>query len=104
MISNKTSQDFANVYLKEKALAEKNFKDYLKIWAEEKCPYKVGETYTVPSCAYSQEGKEFKVVTVNTYHWYRNKYEWTIIGTIMKKDGTPGLRIVNFRVPIDMEE
>jgi hypothetical protein len=67
-------------------------------WIEEECPVKVGDTVRVNG--YAHRGKMMVVRSVRIKEW-ASKYEWSVIGPIIKKDGTPGQQDGEWRQDIN---
>jgi hypothetical protein len=77
----------------------------LQKWAEHNCPYVVGTVYDVPAEAFCHKDKTFVVNYVIAIEGFAaSNFVWNITGQLLKRDGTVGLRHVQFKVPIQMED
>lgn len=63
-------------------------------WASEMCPHSVGEI--VPVYGYSHNGKKCLVEKIGWRKGFSGRYEWTVFGRVVLKDGNPGKNAVSW--------
>lgn len=66
----------------------------LNEWASENCPYAVGDIVDIRG--YSHTGKKCRVDKIGCKKDFRDRYQWTVRGTVILKDGTAGKNIVDW--------
>ena len=67
---------------------EESRRKLLQQYADATCPYKVGDIIEVKGWTYA--GRQMRVDKVRGIRAWGGKYDWRVVGTIIKKDGTPG--------------
>lgn len=64
-----------------------------QVWAESACPYKVGDV--VECKGYSYRGKKCQIASIG-YRIGRLSLRWQVKAVVLKADGTPSSRVVDW--------